>query len=453
MKALAKDRHFNIVTSLIPTHFPNNDNYMPDILDIAFMKGVALKLSYIETLQCLNSDHRPVLMRTVVESSTRVVPAKFDHKELPSDVSELIREKNTDLRRVSKYPTCEKRSHARALLRSGRDSISSVALLVVIFNACIRNCYFPAAWKEAVVIDIPKPGKPRDLPASYRLSLLSVLEYISEDFKVERKTVAVFIDVAKAFDRVWHAGLIYKLYQLELPDRLVNIIHHYISNRHFSFRLDNIYSSMRPIRVGVPQDSKLSPLLYSAYVNDIPRPSTGVQLALLADDTAFYLRSNYIGNILPMLQRVIEKSIPFNVPWYVKNSVLHRHLEHSDISKFMKDVSERFFDIASNHPNPLLVSAVSYRPYPPHHFCKRPRNVLLDPPDDLTVEVEKLLEGSHAPTATLCRNGRISDEGVKALVSRQCSHKLFRRFLVRTRASVAVVLQPPHMKLDCNKEV
>ncbi|GBP72170.1 Probable RNA-directed DNA polymerase from transposon BS [Eumeta japonica] len=38
-----------------------------------------------------------------------------------------------------------------------------VALLVAIFNACIENCYFPTAWKEAVVIGIPKPRKLRDL--------------------------------------------------------------------------------------------------------------------------------------------------------------------------------------------------------------------------------------------------------------------------------------------------
>ncbi|GBP89036.1 Probable RNA-directed DNA polymerase from transposon BS [Eumeta japonica] len=120
---------------------------------------------------------------------------------------------------------------------------------------------------------------------------LRLVEYISEGFKVKRKTVAVFFDVAKAFDRIWHARLIHKLYQLELPDRLVLIIHHYISNRHFSFRLDNTYSSMRPIRAGVPQGSTLSPLLYSAYINDIPRPSSGVQLALFADDTAPYLSS------------------------------------------------------------------------------------------------------------------------------------------------------------------
>ncbi|GBP82977.1 RNA-directed DNA polymerase from mobile element jockey [Eumeta japonica] len=429
---------------------------------------------------------------TVVENSSRKVPAKSDRKELPRDVIELIRDKNAALRRAGKYPTRENRSRARALQRRvkarikeiktimerphgrnftkspslletressqnrrsphpalkrpdnsiafddrekaecladsiehqcsenppydaehvrrveeevrhrvslppkdgldpitldevsklikglkirkspGRDTISSkaikcfsaplVALLVAIFNACIQNCYFPTAWKEAVVIGIPKPGKPRDLPASYRpISLLSVLgklfektlkkrlcehligkgliineqfgfrpnhscpqqalrlvEYISEGFKIKRKTVAVFFDVAKAFDRVWHAGLIHKLYQLELPDRLVIIIHHYISNRHFSFRLDNTYSSVRPIRAGVPQGSTLSPLLYSAYVNDIPRPSSGVQLALFADDTALYLRSNCLRNILPRLQRAIDELTQWLRLWRIE---------------------------------------------------------------------------------------------------------------------------------------
>ncbi|GBP73624.1 RNA-directed DNA polymerase from mobile element jockey [Eumeta japonica] len=63
MEALAKNLHFNIVTPLYPTHYPNNNNQRSDILNIAPMKGVALKLSCIEFLMCLNSDYRPVLMR------------------------------------------------------------------------------------------------------------------------------------------------------------------------------------------------------------------------------------------------------------------------------------------------------------------------------------------------------------------------------------------------------
>ncbi|GBP11837.1 hypothetical protein EVAR_74485_1 [Eumeta japonica] len=60
-------------------------------------------------------------------------------------------------------------------------------------------------------------------------------------------------------------------------------------------------------------------------------------------------------------------------------------------NKFCKEQlthHERFFDVASSHPNSLLISAVSYEPPPSHHFCRRPRSVLLNPPNDLTVKVE-----------------------------------------------------------------
>ncbi|GBP90907.1 Probable RNA-directed DNA polymerase from transposon X-element [Eumeta japonica] len=87
-----------------------------------------------------------------------------------------------------------------------------------------------------------------------------------------------------------------------------------------------------------------------------------------------------------------------DTPWYVKNSVLHRDLELPTISKYIEDASERFFDVASSHPNPLLVSAVSYEPPPSHHLCRRPRSILLDPPDDLTAKVEKLIESNKMAT-------------------------------------------------------
>ncbi|GBP05412.1 Probable RNA-directed DNA polymerase from transposon BS [Eumeta japonica] len=183
---------------------------------------------------------------------------------------------------------------------------------------------------EVEVIGIHKPGKPRNLPASYRpISLLSglgqlfervlktrlsnhlfgkgliideqfgfrpahscpqqvlrLVEYVSEGFKIKQKTVAIFFYGVKAFNRVWHADLVYKLYSLQVPDRLILIIQNFLSNRHFTFRHERTHSTRRLIRAGVPQGSALSPLLYSAHTNDIPRPTSGVQLALFADDTA-----------------------------------------------------------------------------------------------------------------------------------------------------------------------
>ncbi|GBP82077.1 Probable RNA-directed DNA polymerase from transposon BS [Eumeta japonica] len=259
---------------------------------------------------------------TVVENSSRKVPAKSDRKELPRDVIELIRDKNAALRRAGKYPTRENRSRARALQRRkipyDAEHVRRVKRRFVIELLPPKDGLDPITLDEvSKLIKGLKIRKSPDLtilvlnkPPSCRIHF--------EGFKIKRKTVAVFFDVAKAFDRVWHAGLIHKLYQLELPDRLVIIIHHYISNRHFSFRLGNTYSSVRPIRAGVPQGSTLSPLLYSAYVNDIPRPSSGVQLALFADDTALYLRSNCLRNILPRLQRAIDELTQWLRLWRIE---------------------------------------------------------------------------------------------------------------------------------------
>ncbi|GBP26831.1 RNA-directed DNA polymerase from mobile element jockey [Eumeta japonica] len=76
--------------------------------------------------------------------------------------------------------------------------------------------------------------------------------------------------------------------------------------------------------------------------------------------------------------------------WYFKNSVRYRDLELPIFSKYMEDASERFFRIAGNHPNPLISAAALYEAPPANHFLRRPQNVLLNPLDDLTVEVGKI---------------------------------------------------------------
>ncbi|GBP98120.1 Probable RNA-directed DNA polymerase from transposon X-element [Eumeta japonica] len=62
---------FDVIAPLNPTHFPDKDGDRPDILDIALMKNVNLKLGCIDSLQRLSSDHHPVLMRLGPTSDDR----------------------------------------------------------------------------------------------------------------------------------------------------------------------------------------------------------------------------------------------------------------------------------------------------------------------------------------------------------------------------------------------
>ncbi|GBP02057.1 hypothetical protein EVAR_88442_1 [Eumeta japonica] len=71
---------FDVIAPLNPTHFPDKDGDRPDILDIALMKNVNLKLGCIDSLQRLSSDHRPVLMRLGPTSDDR--PGTKNHHQL-----------------------------------------------------------------------------------------------------------------------------------------------------------------------------------------------------------------------------------------------------------------------------------------------------------------------------------------------------------------------------------
>lgn len=115
--------------------------------------------------------------------------------------------------------------------------------------------------------------------------LLRVTEMVAESFTLKMHTGALFLEIAKAFDRVWIKGLAYKLIQLGTPNYLIPLIHSYLSNRTFTVKLSNAFSSPRKILAGTPQGSVLAPLLFNIFINDISQHHT-TTLALFADDTA-----------------------------------------------------------------------------------------------------------------------------------------------------------------------
>jgi len=205
-----------------------------------------------------------------------------------------------------------------------------VARLTNIFNAAMRISYFPTTWKKADVVLIPKSGKNPLFPENYRpISLLPtigkvfekiilnrlqpalaghipneqfafraahstehqtlrVAEFITKAFNERAYAGAIFLDVSKAFDKVWHQGLLFKLKNMDCPRYLLKLIQSFLSNREFRIKLKTLpptFSTPRPIEAGVPQGSVLSPLLYIAYTADFPS-TVRTELALFADDTA-----------------------------------------------------------------------------------------------------------------------------------------------------------------------
>lgn len=232
--------------------------------------------------------------------------------------------------------------------------------LLYLINATFRLRCVPTIWKVAEVIMILKPGKEPTEAKSYRpISLLPVLSKLMEKlllkrlkilidqrnlipdhqfgFREQHSTIdqvhriaseiekalenkkvcsAVFLDVAQAFDKVWHGGLEYKL-QRDLPTKYFEILKSYINGRHFRVKHEEEYSSLKSIDSGVPQGSVLGPILYLLYTRDLPPVEDGVT-ATFADDTALIAVADTAEESANMLQSHLDKVSRWTKQWRIR---------------------------------------------------------------------------------------------------------------------------------------
>ena len=215
------------------------------------------------------------------------------------------------------------------LLKEGADILAYP--FSIVFNRSLNQGYFPHSWKEANVSPIFKKDD-RSLPSNYRpISLLcqagKVMErcihkhlynyvltnhiltplqsgFVSGDsttFQLlhtyhmfceavdnGKEVRAVFCDISKAFDRVWHKGLLHKLRGIGCSGKVLSWFSSYLSGRRQRVVLNGKFSKWVEVLAGVPQGSILGPLLFLIYINDIVK-RIGGSIRLFADDTSLYI--------------------------------------------------------------------------------------------------------------------------------------------------------------------
>jgi hypothetical protein len=259
--------------------------------------------------------------------------------------------------------------------------------LLYLINASLRMKYVPLQWKVAEVIMILKPDKPPNDRKSYRpISLLPIisklfeklllkrLKPIIEDrnlipdhqfgFRQRHSTIdqvhritniienalenkkicaSIFLDVAQAFDKVWHKGLEWKL-QRDLPKQYYKILKSYMTDRHFRVKCEGEYSELKKISAGVPQGSVLGPVLYLLYTRDLPTVEDAT-IATFADDTAILATGNKIEEAAVKLQRASDAVNKWTKKWRIRLNE-------------MKSVNVNFTNQKIDHRVPIIINSL-----------------------------------------------------------------------------------------------
>lgn len=278
-------------------------------------------------------------------------PTSEPHMPTPKEISQLIRKL-----KIKKSPGKDKVPNIllKNLPKKG------IVLLMHILRACLKLSYFPNTWKIAKVTPLPKPNKDKSNASNYRpISLLSSLskifekiilcrlnEYLTENqiilneqfgFRKGHSTnhqllrVTQFIhnslskkhstgmltfDIEKAFDSVWHKGLLHKLFKLKVPLYLIKIISSFISNRSFFVSISDSDSPTYNIVAGLPQGSVLSPTLFNVFTADLD--ITASDKGLFADDTAIFSAAKNPNKIIKNLNNASKQLSDYCSKWKIK---------------------------------------------------------------------------------------------------------------------------------------
>lgn len=220
-----------------------------------------------------------------------------------------------------------KEANVRALFKKGSKTlcnnyrpVSLTSIVCKLLESIIRDAmldYLESNNKIVVNQYGFRPGY------SCSTQLLEVMEDFSSFIDTSHSFDCIYLDFAKAFDRVSHVKLISKLSSIGIQGNILKWITNFLSNRKQRVMVNGVCSEWSNVTSGIPQGSVLGPIMFTIFINDLPI-SLNSSVKIFADDTKIY---NSIEN-RDVLQDDLDKLISWSNTWLLpfnvdKCSVVH----------------------------------------------------------------------------------------------------------------------------------
>ena len=149
---------------------------------------------------------------------------------------------------------------------------------------------------------------------STELAALELIDRLTTYMNNGDIPITIFLDLSKAFDTLNHSILLDKLKHFGIKDCAINLLISYLSDRQQFVQINNIKSSLLPVKAGVPQGSILGPLLFIIYLNEFTNASDRFKIISYADDSILLAKLSDFNNrdkkenFIVLLNRELEKN-------------------------------------------------------------------------------------------------------------------------------------------------